>query len=388
MAAIYMNRYLRRGGCSMTLVESADIGTIGVGEATVPSIVQFVRLLGLDEREFMRRCSATYKLGIRFDDWKRGGRHLCPSLRDRRRRRSTASISSTTWLKRKLDRKRAEIGYSRLQPACHGLDRDAGKAPAPAILEQGTFAFHLDAGALAQYLKELATAEGVQACLRRRRRAINRDPTTAMIESVDIGGDRRLARPISSSMPPGFRGRLIEQELGDPWIDWSRFMLCDSGLRPAAAAHRGDASRSPDATAVDAGWMWRIPLNNRTGSGIVYSSAPYERRACGGAPDRGQSGRRQDALARTPQAHVPRRAPDAILALQLRFAIGLASGFVEPLESTGIHLIQRAIMLLMEFFPDKSLESSSLRNAFNARMGETYDEVRDFIVLHYLLSQP
>jgi tryptophan halogenase len=379
MAAVYLNRYLIRQKTKVVLVESPTLGTIGVGEATIPSLVHFVRLMNLDENEFMRRCSATYKLAIRFDDWVRPGTTywhpfgICPRLE--------GYDLFHFWFKRRLDAGEplAYSDYSiQIQLSV------AEKAPRPfngatPVTDSGSYAYHLDASAFGEYLKEIATSEGVQHVFGDVQ-DVAIDPR-GDIASLDIGGGRSLAGDLFIDAT-GFRGRLIEQALGDPWIDWSRYMLCDRAVA-LPLPRSGAFPPYTLSTALAAGWRWQIPLSSRTGSGYVYSSAHLSEDAATQALI-ARSGLRRERAAdpRQLKIRVGRRQN---FWFRNCVSVGLASGFVEPLESTGIHLIQAAVMSLIEFLPDRDI-NDALRRAFNARMAEVYDEVRDFIVLHYFLA--
>jgi tryptophan halogenase len=379
MAAAYLNRYLRRLGAKVVLVESPTLGTIGVGEATIPSLVHFVRLMKLDENEFMRRCAATYKLAIRFDDWYRPGTTYWHPFGTAAR--LVGYNLFHFWLKRRLDAGEQlayadyslQVGLSLQEKAPRPLN---GETP---ITEAGAYAYHLDASAFGEYLKEIATQEGVQHLFGDVQDVV-RD-ARGDIASLDIGGGRTLAGDLFIDAT-GFRGRLIEQALGDPWLDWSRFMLCDRAV--ALPLPRSDSFPPYTlSTALPAGWRWQIPLSSRTGSGYVYSSAHLsEEAATEELIARSGLRRARSADPRQIKIRVGRRqnfwARNCV-------SVGLASGFVEPLESTGIHLIQASVMLLLEYLPDRDF-NDALRRAYNARMSEVYDEVRDFIVLHYLLA--
>ena len=379
MAAAYLNRYLTRLRAKVVLVESPTLGTIGVGEATIPSLVQFVRLMNLDEDEFMRRCAATYKLAIRFDDWYRMGTTYWHPFGVSARLDGFDLFHF--WLKRRMaaGETRAYADFSvQVQ-----LSREE-KAPRPfdgatPITQAGAYAYHLDASAFGEYLKGIATAEGVQHLFGDVADVV-RD-AQGNIASLDIGGGRTLPGDLFIDAT-GFRGRLIEQALGDPWIDWSRFMLCD---RAVALPLPRSMSFPPYtlSTALPAGWRWQIPLSSRTGSGYVYSSAHLS------AEDAtreliARSGLRRERSA-DPRQLTIRVGRRQNFWVRNCVSVGLASGFVEPLESTGIHLIQQAILLLVEYLPERDF-NEALRRAYNARMASLYDEVRDFIVLHYLLA--
>lgn len=380
MAAVYLNRFIRPLGGKVTVIESPNIGTVGVGEATIPTLVRFLRLLNLDEREFMRRCSATYKLGIKFEDWIRPGTGywhpfgICG--------RVNGLDVFHFWLKRRF-----EAG-SRLAYADYSaqvLLAESGKSPWPygatsAIHDSGGYAYHLDAAAFGDYLRECATAEGVDHLFGTVQDVAFDD--RGNIASLDIGGGRSIAADLFVDAT-GFQGRLIEQALGDPWIDWSRYMLCDR----AVVMPLSRDERFPPYTlskAMPAGWIWRIALSSRTGYGYVFSSAHVSEDAAAQTLI-AQSGLRKPATAdpRFLDIRVGRRANFWV---RNCVAVGLSSGFIEPLESTGIHLIQHAVRLLAAYLPDCTF-NDALRRAYNAAMAAAYDEVRDFVVLHYLLSQ-
>lgn len=376
MAAIYLNRYMRRIGGQVVLVEPPTLGTIGVGEATIPSLVNFLRQLDLDEPEFMRRCSATYKLGIRFDGWSGDGNSYWHPF-------GAARVNGLDlfhfWLKHRAD---AGAGLAYSDYSVHALLGEAEKSPWPyggssVIADAGSYAYHLEAAALGDYLREIAAREGALHLFGTVQNVLCDDHGN--IASLDIGGGREMTGDLFLDATGG---RLIEQALGDPWIDWSKFMLCDSAV--AMPLPRGD--RVPPYTlskAMPAGWTWKIPLSSRTGYGYVFSRAHLSPEAAVQALVE-QSGlrRARGADPRLIEFRVGRRTN---FWLRNCVSIGQSSGFVEPLESTGIHLIQRAIMLLLDYLPDRRF-SEALRTAYNSRMAALYDEVRDFIMLHYLLA--
>ena len=379
MAAVYLNRFMRRLNCRIVLVESPALGTIGVGEATIPTLVEFIRSLRLDEGEFMRRCSATYKLGIKFDGWTGENSAywhtfgLCGS-------QINGLDLFHYWLKRRI-----ETG-SRLAYADYSLQAglaEQEKAPRTSrgpsrIIDAGTYAYHLDAAALAAYLREIATGEGVTHLFGEVQNVALDE--RGHIVSLDIGGERTLEGDLFIDAT-GFAGRLIEAAVGSAWIDWSDVLLCDRAV--AMPLPRGD--RYPPFTlsqAMPAGWMWRIPLSSRLGSGYVFSSAHLSTDAAISALIAKSGLRERAADPRVLKMRIGRRAE---FWAGNCVAVGLASGFVEPLESTGIHLIQRALTLLINYLPDRDFDPA-LRRAYNSQMAAVYDEVRDFIALHYLLA--
>ncbi|MDR3374082.1 MAG: tryptophan 7-halogenase [Ancalomicrobiaceae bacterium] len=381
MTAIYLNRIVRPWSCQVTLVESASIGTIGVGEATIPSLVEFLRILRLDETAFMQATAATYKLAIRFEDWLgEGSNHWHPFG-------AVGAPFNGLDLFHSWFRRRREAA-SALSYTDHSLQVALcleNKAPAPLrgmspILEQGSYAYHLDAGAFATYLKGAATQEGV-AHIFGNVEHVALAPDGA-IAHVDIGAGRRIEADLFIDAS-GFSGLLIEKALGDRWIDWSDQMLCDRAV--AMPLPKGDTfAPYTRSTALSAGWSWTIPLSTRTGNGYVYSSAHLSDDAAvetlikrSGLP------KARAADPRFLKIRVGRRSQ---FWLRNCVAVGLSSGFVEPLESTGIHLIQQAAMTLAHFLPDRRFDPA-LSRAFNQRMARVFDEVRDFIVLHYWLAK-
>jgi tryptophan 7-halogenase len=383
MTAAALSQWLDPQRVRITLVESPEIGSVGVGEATVPSIVGFLRWLKADEAEFMRACHASWKLAIRFDDWQRPGSRAWHPF---------GPVGGTIngrpvfqhWLRATLRGAESRPFTSLSLQACMA---EAGKAPcglAPELREtvvtrSGAYAYHLDAGAFAGWLRERSVKRGVHHVADR-------------VTGAEPDGQGGIARVLTAAHGTleadlfvdcsGFNGLLAERALDDPWIDWGERLLCD---RAVVMPLPEDAVKAPYtlSAAQEAGWIWRIPLAHRVGSGYVYASRFVD------------DERAADTLLRF---HAPRQGLQPPRVLRMRVgrrtqfwrgncvAIGLAAGFVEPLESTGLFLIQRGIELLGECLPAPRIEPE-LRRLYDERMGEAMDEVRDFIVLHYLLSE-
>jgi tryptophan halogenase len=375
IAALYLNRIVRRVGCEIVLVESAEIGTIGVGEATIPTLVHLVRMLGLNEQEMMRRCSATYKLGIHFEGWLGEGKDYWHPFGGSGQAGGLDLYHF--WLKRKKDRDDCGL-YSDYSIQTKLAEQQSG--PTADVLQLGAYAYHLDASAFAQYLKELSIAEGVKHLFGTVGEV--RLSPLGDIESLDIGGNRRIEADLFIDAT-GFAGLLIEKVLGDPWIDWSDQLLCD---RAVAMPLPVDEIKVPytRSRAQPAGWIWRIPLNSRTGTGYVYSSAFIgDDAAADHLISVSDLAKRRTADPRFIKMRVGRRTE---FWKRNCISIGLASGFIEPLESTGIHLIQKAALLLADHLPKARIDPP-LRSGFNQAMGRLYQEIRDFIVLHYLVAK-
>ena len=379
MSAALLNRFLPPAQCAITLVESADIGTIGVGEATVPPLAAYLKAIGADEAQCMRACHASYKLGIKFLGWHPahpavwhpfgpvGGtidrlplfHHWLRALREGRLREPFQAWSL-----------QATIGE--LQRAPRWPERGSE------VTERGGYAYHLDAVAFAGYLAQLAQARGV-------RRVVDTVGAVALdergfVRHVQTAAHGKLAADLFIDCS-GFAGLIAERTLQEPWESWSDVLLCDRAL---ALPQPGGQDMPPytRASALSAGWEWRIPLSHRVGSGYVYSSRFLD----------------DDAAARELAAHNGLD-PAALEPRRLRMrigrrrnfwvrncvAIGLAAGFLEPLESTGIYLIQKGAELLLECFPDVGFDEG-LAARYNARVAREFEEVRDFVLLHYLLN--
>jgi tryptophan halogenase len=381
MAATYLKRFLRHTECSITLVESEDIGTIGVGEATIPRIVQLIRNLRFDEAEFMRRCHATYKLGIQFREWHRPDHAywhpfgVCGGTID--------GIDLFHFWVKSIQAGHDEGPFSSY--SLQALLAEAHKAPrslrgSSPIMEAGAYAFHLDTAALAGFLSEVSVREGVEHIVDEVRNVVMGEG--GLIERIETRDGRTLQADLYVDCT-GFQARLMEQALGDPWIDWSHLLLCD---RAVVLHLPSDEAMHPytRATALDAGWRWQIPLSHRVGCGYVYSSAHAADESAleelmAGLPPR-------DAMAAAPRYLRMRVGRRRTFWSGNCVAVGLSSGFIEPLESTGLYFIQIALELLMEYFPDRTF-NQALKSAYNESMSSVYDETRDFILLHYLLSR-
>jgi tryptophan halogenase len=384
MAATYLATQLRATGGRVTLIEAPAIPIIGVGEATVPPLVGFLRVLGISEDEFMRRSHATYKLGIKFMNWHDGG-HSGDDSYWHPFGPVGGSIDGLPmfhyWLKS------LRGGYPEGPYTSYSLQSLLGeqeKAPRAAsgstlIYDRGQYAYHLDAGAFAGFLKDEAMKRGA--------RHIADEVTQVAVDerghirSVTTKQHGALSADLYIDCS-GFRALLAEQALGDPYIDWTDTLLCDRAL----AAPLPLGPRTPPytrSTALSAGWVWQIPLTHRVGNGYVYSSKFLDEEAAG-RELAGLLGVSLDVLQpRLLKMKVGRRTRSW---QGNCIAMGLAAGFVEPLESTGIFVIQRALALLLTYFPDLGFEPHLARR-FNERMAATYDEIRDFILAHYVLTR-
>jgi tryptophan halogenase len=358
------------------LVESEAIGTVGVGEATIPPIRQFNRSIGLDEADFMASTGATPKLGIAFEGWMGEGSRYFHGFGDH-----GPEVQGQPY-RQHLFRLKAAGRLDTLDPwsvpaALAASGRFAHPETDPrSILSAYSYAYHFDAGLFAKRLSTLAQAAGVT---RLEGRISDVEAADDRVQAVRLEDGRRLDADLFVDCS-GFRGLLIEGALKAGYEDWSRWLPCDR-----AVALPTSASRPPDlyttARAASAGWCWRIPLQHRVGNGYVYSSAFIDDDA---ALDELMAG-----LEAPPQAD-----PNRLRFLTGRrrsawkgnvVALGLASGFLEPLESTSINLIQTGIGRLLELFPDRDFDPVLIAE-YNRRTELEWIGVRDFIIAHYHLA--
>jgi tryptophan 7-halogenase len=379
MTAAAMAKLLGRDFADITLVESDDIGIVGVGEATIPQIGIYNRMLGLDEDEFVRKTQGSFKLGIQFVDWGRKGHTYFHPFGPFGVDMEGVSFHAY-WQRLHLagDPHRLE-DYS-LQAVAAAENRfmraiDAGRSP----LSRIAYAFHFDAGLYARFLRGFAEARGV---VRREGKIVDVEQRAedGFIQAVKLESGERIEGELFIDCS-GFRGLLIEQTLKTGYEDWTRWLPCD---RAAAVPCESVPDFTPytRSTARDAGWQWRIPLQHRTGNGYVYSSDHISDDQAAGTLLANLDGKPladprflRFVTGRRKQAWVKNVV-----------AIGLASGFIEPLESTSIHLIQSGVAKLMQMFPDKRFEPAD-RERFNRMTQVETEQVRDFIILHYHLTE-
>jgi len=378
MTASVLSRVFAPERLAITVVESEEIGIVGVGEATVPLLQQLHGLLGIDEREFLKATNGTYKLGIEFRDWARIGDVFFHGFGD-----YGAEMLGVQphhfWLKlRQLGDDTALDDYS----LPYAIAR-RGRFAIPPRGEENpasffAHAFHFDASLYGRFLRGYADARGV-------RRIEGKIVDVALrkedgfIDQVTLDDGRQLGADLYVDCS-GFRGLLIEQALETGYVDWHQWLPCDSAL---AVPSEVTAAPTPytRSTAQKAGWQWRIPLQHRIGNGHVYSSAFLS------------DDQAQEILLANLDGR-PLSEPR-----QLRFtagrrrqawnrncvAIGLAAGFMEPLESTSIQLIQTAVARLVEFFPDKSFDPVMIAE-YNRVTASEVERIRDFLILHYCLT--
>ena len=377
MAAAALATYLGKGA-SIRLVESEEIGIVGVGEASVPHIKMFNgQWLGIDEAEFVKRTQGTIKLGIEFNNWSRIGDSYIHGFGAIGRSLGPLPFHQF-WLKLHQQGRAGPIGeYSPqtvMAPQGKFAPGDRNAAPGSPLADLA-YAYHFDATLYARYLRELAEQRGVRR-IEGRIVGVQQRAADGFIESVTLENGERIGGDLFIDCS-GFRGLLIEQTLQTGYEDWSHWLPCD---RAMAVPSEGVDPITPytRSTALAAGWQWRIPLQHRVGNGYVYSSRHLS----------------DDEAAATLLAKLdgkalaePRRLAFTT-GMRKKFwnknvvALGLASGFLEPLESTSIYLAQSGITRLLALFPQRDF-NPLLAERFNRESAFEYERIRDFLILHY-----
>ncbi len=358
----------------IALVESEEIGTVGVGEATIPQIRLFNAGLGIDEDAFMAATQASFKLGIEFVGWTKGGRYM-HAFGDVGRANGLLAFQHS-WLRGMAEGVARPLGaYSLNNVAALANRVQRGPARTAKLLPEMPYAFHFDAGLYARFLRGLAESGGVER-VEGRIVAVARDGESGNVTALTLEGEREVAGDLFLDCT-GFRALLIGETLGVGFEAWSDLLPCDRAMAVPSARAR-DFTPYTRATAHGAGWQWRIPLQHRTGNGLVYASAHLSDDE---AAARLLAGLDEPALAD------PR--PLRFAAGKRRgfwkhnvIALGLASGFLEPLESTSIHMIQSAIERILGLLPGCHA-SQAQRDEYDRQAHLEYDRVRDFLVLHY-----
>ncbi len=378
MTAAALSRLLGQH-VKITLIESEAIGTVGVGEATVPHIRFFNAKLGIEEQVFMARTRATFKLGIEFRNWgRKGDSYIHPFGQ------FGADIAGIPfhhhWARMRRSGLADPIEAYSLPVAAARMDKFAHPDPDPtSLLSTYSYAYQFDATLYAAFLRDFAEQGGVT---RQEGKAVNvkQDAESGFVRSVTLDDGTEIEAELFVDCS-GFRGLLIEQTLKSGYEDWSHWLPCDRAVALPCAAN-GPLTPYTRATALDAGWAWRIPLQHRVGNGHVYCSSYVGD---------------DDALAALiAQMESPPKADPNFLRFQTGrrrkqwvgnvVSIGLSAGFLEPLESTSIHLIQLAIGRLLDFFPDQGW-NPHFAAEYNRLMDLEYERVRDFLILHYHATQ-
>ena len=383
MTAAALSRLIRDDGITITLIESEEIGTVGVGEATIPPIRIFNSLLGLDEDDFIRQTKATFKLGIEFVNWKKSGdRYFHPF--------GTTGLDyqgirfHQFWLKLKAGAQNpADWGsfetYNLCAAAARRLKFMRPDGRPDSVLSSLKYAFHFDATLYAAYLRRYAESRSVTR-VEGKIVGVALDADGGNIDSVRLDGDRTLAGDLFIDCT-GFNALLIQGALKVPYEDWQHWLPNDRAW--AVASESTDPPVPFTRSVADiAGWRWQIPLQHRTGNGHVYCSAFIDDDEAARRLIDGIAGKTSFAPRALRFRTGRRRAPWTKNCV----AIGLSAGFLEPLESTSIHLIQTAISRLLALFPSGGpLQVET--DEYNRQTALEYEQARDFIILHYKATE-
>ncbi|EJL37517.1 Tryptophan halogenase [Caulobacter sp. AP07] len=378
MAAAALSRGLGPRGPAITLIESEEIGIVGVGEATIPPIRAFNSLIGLDESAFVRETQGTFKLGIEFVDWTRLGDRYFHPFGVYGHDFGVAPFEAVWRRLRRAGQAQPLDAYS----VCARAAAQGRFAPIPQAAGGPPpmgYAFHFDATLYARMLRTHAEAAGV---VRREGKVVDVSLRGAdgFVEAVTLASGERIAGDLFIDCS-GFRSLLLGQALGTPFEDWSRWLPNDRALA-VPSANAGPPTPFTRSTAREAGWQWRIPLQHRTGNGYVFSSRHV---SIDEATATLLSGLDGEPLAEPRLLTFQAGRREACWVKNV-VALGLASGFLEPLESTSIHLIQAGIARLLEMLPTRAFEPADARR-YNRLMAADFDNVRDFLVLHFHVTQ-
>lgn len=379
MAAASFARFLKPLGCRIELVESEEIGTLGVGEATIPPVMNFIRTLGIDENDLIRKTQATFKLGTLFQDWVKPGHTWCHPF-------GTTGFSidgvpfSAYWMKERKAGRASRLEEYNLQ----AMAAEGGKFMRPiqapnSPLEHISYALHFDAILFARYLRQWSEARGV---IRTEGRVVKvaQRGSDGFVEKLVLEDGRTIEGDLFIDCS-GLRGLLIEEALKTGYESWAKWLPCDRAVAVPVRQTRAPATYTLS-KALESGWQWRIPLQHRTGNGFFYCS---------------EFTKDEQAL-EILKAHADGEEMNDPLLIRFTtghrkmfwnknvVALGLSSGFLEALESTAIHLMQRGISLLLEMFPDRSFASAD-RDRYNSALLQEFERVRDFLILHYTTNE-
>jgi tryptophan 7-halogenase len=378
MVAAALSHFLE-SGYHIRLVESEEIGTVGVGEATIPQINLFNTALGIDEDAFLKATHGTFKLGIEFVDWLRPGHRYHHAFGDIGRDVGLMGFQHL-WHRARMAGTAKDLGYYSLNNmAALAGKMQRGPARTAKTLPAMPYAFHFDASLYALFLRRFAEMRGVSR-IEGRIVTSELDGLNGHVRAVVLDSGNRIDGDIFVDCS-GFRGILIQQALETGYEDWTRWLPCDRAMA-VPCERAGPLLPYTRSTARAAGWQWRIPLQHRTGNGYVYSSAHVS----------------DDEAAATLLANLDGAALADPRPLKFTtgkrkkvwnrnvIAVGLASGFMEPLESTSIHLVQAAISRLLKMLPGKTMIDADI-DEFNRQADFEVERIRDFLILHYKANE-
>lgn len=381
MTAAAFARFINPAYSQIVLIESEAIGTVGVGEATIPHIRVFNDMLGIDESTFMQAANATYKLGIRFSGWGNSKSDYYHPFGDH-----GVPIQGIGFHHYWLGAKKAGAdiepfdSFSMANVLAREKKFTYPSSDPDDALSTFSYAYHMDATAYAKLLRSYAEAHGVVR-IEGEVTTVAKNTVTGFIESLTLVSGQRIDGDLFIDCS-GFRAKLLGQELGVEFESWKKWLPCDSALAVPTDGH-SVMQHYTHSSAKKAGWCWQIPLVHRMGNGHVFSSEFTNRDEALDELKNNLSGNiLKDPILIKFEAGIRKKTWEKNC-----IAIGLACGFLEPLESTSIYLIEVAILKLLELLPVDNKDYSLEEKEFNRQMEDEYLKVRDFIILHYVLNQ-
>lgn len=357
----------------LILVESDTIGTVGVGEATIPPLLKFNNLLKINEADFMRETKATFKLGINFENWKDVGEDYFHSFGHTGKDHWTSGFHHF-WLSGRARGLASSFDDYCLEVVA-GLQEKFAQLPSNGL----NYAYHLDSAAYSKYLRKIAEDNGA---VRKEGKIeqVNLNPENGYIKSLTLTSGEVLEADFFFDCT-GFRSLLMGQALHVSYDDWSHYLPCDSAIAVQTKSV-GEPKPYTRAIAHDAGWQWRIPLQHRTGNGLIYCGRYLNKDA---ALDRLLSNVEGETITEPNfikfQTGARRKQWEKNCVV-----LGLSAGFMEPLESTSIHLIQRCITRFLRMIPAREISQADIAE-YNDQTFEDMDKIRDFLILHYRVTE-
>ncbi len=379
MTAAALSSLLSSGATRVTLVESDRIGTIGVGEATIPAVINFNAMLGINEAEFLKATNGTFKLGIEFADWGRKGESYFHPFGSHGVDMQGIDFHQY-WLHSMAGGNPAKLqDYSLCAVAAEQNKFILPDQNPRSVLSHLRYAYHIDATLYAKYLRRYAETRGIQR-IEGKVESVQQDNETGDITHLTLDNGDVIAGDFFFDCT-GFRALLIDKTLKAPFSDWSHWLPCDTA-QTLATERAGPLLPYTKATAKSAGWQWRIPTQHRTGNGHIYSSQYMNDND---AIDILMQGLDSKPLGEPRKIRFKTGCRENLWRKNC-IAIGLSAGFLEPLESTSLFLIQQGISRFISLFPTSGV-SDVVRNEYNIQMRKEFHQVRDFIILHYVATQ-
>ncbi|MEO1188624.1 MAG: tryptophan halogenase family protein, partial [Pseudomonadota bacterium] len=379
MTAAALSSLLPPHAVKITLIESEQIGTIGVGEATIPDVINFNTMLGIPEQDFLRATNGTFKLGIEFVNWGRIGEAYFHPFGPHGVDMQGIDFHQF-WMRYRQTNPSSQIESFSLSAVAAKLNKFAMPHSDPrSVLSQLRYAYHFDATAYARYLRGYAEQRGAER-IEGKVVETTLNSETGFIDSVSLDSGETINGDLFFDCS-GFRALLMGQALGVDFVDWAHWLPCDTA-QTVACERAGPLLPYTRSTAKSAGWQWRIPTQHRTGNGHIYASDHISDEAAIESLLNDL-----DAPAKAAPRKIKFRTGHRAKFWEKNcIAVGLSGGFLEPLESTSLFLIQEGISKFISLFPSADMPAS-VRNEYNRQLGKKFEQVRDFIILHYKATQ-